>query len=703
MNGDGGRYPPAVRLDLVERRHGLRIADPYRWLEQISDPRAIAWARAQEALFNKVADRWPSRHQWRAELRRLTEANSISPPLIRGGRVFFACLESGADHPVLLVAENGATKVLVDPLAWDPGGRVVLEAWQPSLEGDLVAFQLSANGTEDCLLRVIDVRTGQVVDGPIDRVRRSPVAWLPGGQQFYYVRRLPPKPQPGEELYHRRVWLHRIGADPGHDVNIFGDGRDKTQFYTVSVTYDGRWITVGTIRGTDPAVELWLADLSASRPEQPGWRQVRQHAPARTRLYMTPGCGPDDPLWLRTDRCAPRGRIVMASPARPDESHWRELIGQRPGAVLTGLALLGGPALKRRLGLVSWTRHAVSELTVHDLADGTECGRVALPGMGTIGPVLVQPAGGHVAWFDYTDHATAMMVFRYDASTGELTRWPDDEVSISASEVAVRRVTTQSKDGTAISGFVISATGQPDRPRPAILTGYGGFGVSLAPSYSPMALAWARSGGVFAIACVRGGGEEGRDWHMAGRGPHKQNTFDDFDAFGDYLVQDGWTSRDKLGIIGESNGGLLVGAALTQHPEKYAAAVCQSPLLDMARYERSGLGPSWAGEYGSADDPDQLRTLLSYSPYHHVVPGVAYPPTLFVVADGDTRVDPLHARKMCAALQHASCAQGPVILEVERGVGHGRRAVSSQVAREGDCLAFLGNHLGLTPVAISRA
>jgi prolyl oligopeptidase len=690
-------YPPAARLDLVERRHGVAIADPYRWLENASDPRTVAWMRAQDELFGAVAAGWPGRERWRAEVTRLRETGWLSPPLVRGGRTFFACHEAGSEHPVVRVTENGATRVLVDPLAWDPDGKVVLEAWQPSVEGDLLAFQLSANGTEDCLLRVLDVRTGQVVDGPVDRVRRSPVAWLPGGQRFYYVRRLPPELNPGEERYHRRVFLHRVGSDPGHDVNVFGDGRDKTQFYTVSVTQDGRWVTISATRGTAPAVESWLADLSAGRPEQPGWRKVHQHAPARTRLHVAPGCGPDDPVWLRTDRHAPRGRVMVASPAHLGEDDWRDLIGERPSAVLTGLAVLGGPAIGRRLGLVSWTRHAVSELTVHDLVDGKECARVPLPGTGSVGSLVVQPADGHVAWFHYTDHFTPMTVLRYDASTGTLTRWPDEGDRVSPPDVTVRRMTARSKDGTPVRGFVISGSGDPDRPRPAIVTGYGGFGVSNSPSYSPMALAWVRAGGVFAVACPRGGGEEGREWHLTGRGPHKQNTFDDFDAFASHLVHAGWTSHSRLGILGGSNGGLLVGAALTQHPEKYAAAVCVSPLLDMARYELTGLGPSWVPEYGTAEDPGQLRTLLSYSPYHRVAAGTDYPAVLFLVAGGDTRVDPLHARKMCAALQHASRGPGPVLLGVEQGVGHGARAVSRQVAQDGDCLAFFGAHLGLEP------
>jgi prolyl oligopeptidase len=254
-----------------------------------------------------------------------------------------------------------------------------------------------------------------------------------------------------------------------------------------------------------------------------------------------------------------------------------------------------------------------------------------------------------------------------------------------------------SRDGTLVRLFVLSPRGVPDRLRPTLLTGYGGFGVSMSPGYTTQALAWVRAGGVYAVACVRGGGEGGEDWHRAGMGVHKQNVFDDFDAAADLLIAEGWTAPDRLGVVGESNGGLLAGAALTQHPGKYAAVVCLAPLLDMIGSERLGMGPSWRAEYGSVRDPDEFRALLAYSPYHNVRPGVRYPPVLFAVADGDTRVDPCHSRKMCALLQRVSAGPGPVLFRLERDVGHGARAVSRTNGLVADVLAFLARHLGLGP------
>lgn len=685
-------YPSAERLDLVEELHGEPVADPYRWLEDPADPRTSAWVQAQAKLFDAARAAWPHRDRWQAELSTLSSVDVVMPPKARGDRVFLRRHAAGRDHPVLYVREDGAERVLVDPHRLDPEGRTVLETWEPSWEGGLVACQFSANGTEDSLLSVLDVASGKTVDGPIDRVRRSSIAWLPEGRAFYYVRRLP-----GEERYHRRVYLHRLGTDPSTDTEVFGDGRDKTQFYTVTATPDGRRLAVSAASGTARRTDVYVAELTADSWDSPAFVPVQEGVEARSRLHFVPGSAAGT-VWLRTDRDAPRGRIVAGTVAEVAAQSWHELVGEEPDAVLEHVALLASPELGQPVALVAWTRHAVAEITLHALGDGRELGKVPLPGLGTITEFAVPPGAAHEAWFNYTDHVTPPRLLHYDARTDRVEPWEPDPARDSDTRGLISRLETfTSRDGTTVRMFVVSPAGRPDRPRPALLTGYGGFGASMSPVYLPEALAWARAGGVYAAACLRGGGEEGEAWHRAGRGAHKQNVFDDFDAAADHLVRAGWTEPGLLGVKGSSNGGLLMGASLTQHPEKYAAVVCTDALLDMVRFEQSGLGPSWVPEYGSAADPEQFRTLLSYSPYHHVVPGHAYPPVLFTVAEGDTRVDPRHTRKMCAAVQHATAGPGPVLLRVERGVGHGARAVSSAVGLQADCLAFLAEHLGPTP------
>jgi prolyl oligopeptidase len=346
--------------------------------------------------------------------------------------------------------------------------------------------------------------------------------------------------------------------------------------------------------------------------------------------------------------------------------------------------------------LCVWTRHAVSELTTHALGTGERTGSVPLPGLGSVAGIAERPEGGYEAWFGYTDHVVPASVYRYDASTGETTLWSEAPGRVEVPEVHARQVEYPSADGTTVRMLVLAPTKEPDRPRPAILYGYGGFSIPMTPGYSAGVLAWVEAGGVYAIAQLRGGSEEGEQWHRDGMREKKQNTFDDFHAAAERLVADGWTANDRLAVNGGSNGGLLVGAAVTQRPELFAAAVCSAPLLDMVRYEQFGLGATWSDEYGSADVPEELDWLLGYSPYHHVRQGVDYPAVLFTVFDGDTRVDPMHARKMCAALQHATSGTRPVLLRRERDVGHGARALSRSVALTADTLAFAARWTGLT-------
>ena len=736
------RYPHAPRLDVADQIFGHVVRDPYRWLEDADLAETRAWQAAQDALFAGYAPSLPGREALAARIAELVRSGSVSPPAWRGDRQFFVRRTPDQDHAVLLTAGPGspedaaapAERVLIDPMGIDASGITTLDAWQPDKEGQLLAYQLSEGGDEESVLRVMDVATGQDVDGPIDRCRYSVVAWLPGtsrsrgpvGKAFYYVRRLPPEAVPeGEEQYHRRVYLHRVGTPASEDVMIFGEGRDKTSYYGAQVSRDGHWLMISAAVGTAPRNDLWLADLTASDEAAPELRVVQEGLDARTGLRA----GRDGRLYVHTDLDAPRGRLAVADPAYPGPAGWRDLIGERADAVLGGYAILDGAELPRPLLLAGWTRHAISEITVHDLATGEQTGTVPLPGLGSIGGISERPEGGHEAWFSYTDNTTPVIIEHYDGRSGQVRQWARAPGSVDVPPARAEQVTYESKDGTAVRMLIISG-GDPDGTgpagagaaaggaeagtdgvgaaeagpaearvaRPAILYGYGGFGVSLTPAYTASILAWVEAGGVYAIASLRGGGEEGEAWHRAGMRENKQHVFDDFYAAAEKLITDGWTTPRQLAISGGSNGGLLVGAAITQRPDLYAAAVCSAPLLDMVRYERFGLGETWNDEYGTAADPEQLDWLLSYSPYHHVREGTSYPAALFTVFDSDTRVDPMHARKMCAALQHAASARWPdrpVVLRREAEVGHGARGVSRSLALSADTLAFLAFHTGL--------
>jgi prolyl oligopeptidase len=698
-------YPPADRLDLVDDLHGRRVPDPYRWLEAVDDPRTIAWSEAEDALFAEQSRQWPGRPALTARMRELLAAGVVGVPVWRGDRRFFVRREGDQEHGVLVTVDgDGAERVLIDPIAIDPTGLTTLDAWQPSVEGHLLAYQLSEGGTEESVLRVLDVATGEQVEGPIDRARYSPVAWVPGAEAYYYVRRLDPTGLPeAERQYHRRVWLHRVGSDPATDAEIFGAGLDIRSYFGVSVSRDGRWLTVSAATGTAPRNDVWIAPLEGADPAAPPLAELAVGLDAHVSTWV----GRDGRLYVATDLDAPRGRLAVTSPSDPGPAMWRDLLPQDPEAVLEDYTVLDGPELgDRPLLLASWTRHAVSEISVHELATGdrlpSAAGAVPLPGLGSVGGLISRPEGGHEMWFSYTDHTTLPHVYRFDGRDGSVALFSSPPgVVADVPAVSARQVAYPSRDGTTVRMFVltradlVAVDGSPTQPRPAVLYGYGGFGVPLTPGYSASILAWVEAGGVYAIANLRGGAEEGEAWHRDGMLGNKQNVFDDFHAAAETLVAQGWTTSGQLAISGGSNGGLLVGAALTQRPELYAAVTCSAPLLDMVRYEKFGLGATWNVEYGSADDPEQLDWLLSYSPYHHVVEGVEYPAVLFTVFDGDTRVDPLHARKMCAALQHATSSGRPVLIRREKDVGHGARALSRSVDLSADTIAFTASRTGL--------
>ncbi len=689
-------YPPAARQDIVEDLHGHQVADPYRWLEDPADPATRAWSAAQDELFAAQRAEWPGADAVRRRLAELLGSGVVGAPGWRGDRQFFMRRSAAQEHAVLLTIDPGGDeRTLLDPMAMDASGLTTLDAWQPSKDGRFLAYQVSEGGTEESVLRVIDVETGELVDGPIDRARYSPVAWMPGAKAYYYVRRLGAGAVPtGEEQYHRRVYLHQVGSDPDTDVEIFGAGLDKTNYYGVSVSRDGRWMVVTANTGTAPRNDVWLADLTASPLEGPHLVIVQTGVDASTGIEV----GRDGRLYVFTDLDAPRGRLCVATPEAPTSEHWVDLIPEDPEAVLDGYAILDGPELgDGAVMLCAWTRHAVSELTVHDLVTGELRGEVPLPGLGWIAGVSERPEGGHEAWFGYTDHTTPSSVYHYDARINTTTLWATAPGVVEVPAVTTEQVVYHSKDGTEVRMFVISRAGEgPEQvgPRPTTLYGYGGFGISLTPAYSAGILAWVEAGGVYAVANLRGGGEEGEGWHRDGMLSNKQNVFDDLHAGAQHLIDGGWTTPAQLSISGGSNGGLLVGAGMTQRPDLYAAVVCSAPLLDMVRYERFGLGETWNSEYGAAADPEEFAALVAYSPYHAVREGIAYPALLLTIFDGDTRVDTLHARKFAAALQYASAGEAPILVRCEKDVGHGARALSRAIEVSVDSLAFAAAHTG---------
>jgi prolyl oligopeptidase len=702
-------YPRAERLDVVDHLHGRDVADPYRWLEDPDDPRTRAWSAAQDELARAHLDALPGRDALAATLHDLIAAGSVGVPVWRAGRRFAMRREPGQEHAVLYVtdddsASDGPGRVLLDPTALDPTGLTTLDAWNPDLEGRRLAYQLSQGGDEQSVLHVLDVATGEDIEPPIDRCRYSSVSWLPGGKELFYVRMVAPDEAPeGEQAFHRRIWRHRIGTSPDTDELVDGPGLYADHnYYGVGVSRDGRWLLVTGNVGTARRDSVWIAEIGAGTPAlTPVLTQADD-------VQCDPWVGRDGRLYLLTTDGAPRFRLAVTDPTTPRREHWRELVAEDPGAVLDDVCWLqptGTDDPAQGLLVVARSRHAVAELSLHGL-DGTPRGSVPLPGLGSLRGLTSAdrdtPEENGRVWIGWTDLVTPPQVRRFDLDPD--TRASGETVLETAAPgaVAVPPVRTEqreftSADGTTVRMFVVGPEGATGA-RPALLTGYGGFGIHPDPAYSSTALAWVGSGGVYALVSLRGGGEEGDDWHRAGHRGRKQNVFDDFHAAAQALIGAGTTTPDRLAILGGSNGGLLVGAALTQRPDLYRSAVCSAPLLDMVRYEQFSLGRTWNDEYGTADDAEELGWLLSYSPSHHVHDGTAYPAVLFTVFDADSRVDPLHARKMCAALQHATARDPlhrPVLLRRETDVGHGARSVARSVSLAVDQLSFLAAHTGL--------
>jgi len=681
-------YPPAPRDDVVDDIHGRPVADPYRWLEDPSSAATEAWSAAQDELVRSSLDPLPGRDRLRARLTELASAGLVTAPTHRGALAFYRRQGPDQEHPVVVVREpGGGERVLIDPSALSDDDSVTLDGFAPSPDGRRLAYLLSDSGDEEAALWVLDVATGDVLDGPVDRTRYSSLAWSADSEELFYVRRLAPDLVPaGEEQFHRRVYRHRVGADPSEDGMVFGEGRDKTEYYSLDVSPDGRWLVLGASKGTAPRNDVYIRDLSVGGEAE--WEVVQEGVDA----WTAGAVHHDGRLYLLTNAGAPRNRLAVADPRHP--TVWRDLVPESD-AVLDDFAVTDDAVV------VATSSHAVARVAVHDRLTGGLRSDVPLPGLGSVTAVRSRPEGGHEAWLGYDDFLTPPSVHRLDTRTAALGEWAQAPGRVEVRGVTAGQVVFASSDGTEVRMFVLrpAETSGPPGPRPTILYGYGGFDVALTPQYSAGILAWVERGGVYAVANLRGGGEEGEAWHRDGMREHKQHVFDDVAAAARWLIDSGTTTPAQLAVSGGSNGGLLVGAAVVQHPRLFGAAVCSAPLLDMVRYERFGLGVTWNDEYGTVDDPEEAGWLLSYSPYHHVIDGARYPAVLFTVFDSDTRVDPLHARKMCAALQHATAAtfdEAPVLLRREQKVGHSSRSRKRTVELSVDTASFLAWRLGLS-------
>ncbi len=678
-------YPPAPTADQVDDYHGTAIADPYRPLEDADAPSSRAWIAAQNALTAGVLGEAPSRAAIRQRLGELWNVPRAGAPWRRGERWFQLRNTGLQDQDVLWTADGPEAegRVLLDPNTLNDQGTTALRTLAASETGELVACAMSDAGSDWQTWEVRKVETGETLPDRIPWGKATAAAWTADDAGFFYGRFPEPPPDAPLAAPNRDMELryHRLGTDATDDLLVFSSPGNPEWFFDPAVADDGRLLVLTVARGTDPENRIYVADL-ANGVDAAIVRPLLDAADARCHHIDTV----DGTMYLLTDRDAPLGRVIALDVDDPD--HAREIIGAGADA-LEDVRLVGN-----RLAAV-YLHDAHHRLAMFEL-DGTPVAEVRLPAIGTIGEMTGRRSDDelYLAFMTFTAPPAVLAVSMADGTVREVGRpslaWdPDDFVT--------EQVFVTSADGTQVPLFLTHRRDvAPDGEVPTLLYAYGGFQIAIGPTYKAAWLAWMERGGLLAVAALRGGSEYGKAWHDAGRLDNKQNVFDDFAACLRWLAASGWTRRERIGISGGSNGGLLVGATLTQHPELFGAAVPEVGVMDMLRFHKFTIGWAWTSDYGCAEDPEQFGTLLAYSPLHNVRPGTSYPPTLVTTGDHDDRVVPGHSFKFAAALQAAQSGDAPIIIRIDTDAGHGAgKPVHKLIDERADVLAFLELALGL--------
>ena len=676
-------YPPTRRDDVADVLHGLRLADPYRWLEDEKAPEVQTWMEVQDQHTRAELAKLSGRDAFEKRLSELFYFDAISAPMNQKGRYFYTRKHANKEKTVVYwrAGETGAETVLFDPNEWSKDGTKGLGGWWPSHDGRYIAYNVKENNADEAVMHVFDLTTGKDLPEVIAGTKYGSPSWTPDGKGFYYT--WVPEVGNGVTIADRpgfaELRFHRLGTAPAQDTLIHpATGNPKT-FLHGAVSRDGHWLMVAIQHGWNSS-DVYYKD---ARKPAAAWTPLAVGIEATFDVVVW-----KDRFYITTNDGAPRYRVFKVDPRTPDLANnrkaWQELIPQSD-ATLERATVIGGHLV------LTYLRNAASEIELRTL-DGKPVRKLALPGIGTsIG--LEGDPDEDTAYFAFTSFTDPQVIFKTSVASGKTQEWARIKLPIDTSKMVTEQVFYPSKDGTKISMFIIRhKDAQRTGKNPTILYGYGGFNVNLTPAFAATRAFWIEQGGVYAIPNLRGGGEYGEDWHRAGMLLKKQNVFDDFLAAADKLIADGWTAPQHLAIQGGSNGGLLVSAAMTQAPEKFKAVICAVPLIDMIRYHLFGSGKTWIPEYGSAEDPEEFKVIAAYSPYRKAVENgqVHYPALLMDSADHDDRVDPMHARKFVAAVRHAQAGAAPVLLRIERNAGHGGAdLVKQQVDRAADQFAFL--------------
>ena len=684
-------YPAAPRDATVDTYFGTKVPVPYQWMENLNSPALQRWVGEENALTSSYLEKIPVRPWLEERLRQLWNyAKESTPEQVEGGRIFFSRNSGLQNQSVVYVADPGkaAPRALLDPNTLSPDGSVALLGYEASPRGLMLAYELSQGGSDWVTIHVRDVATGKDLPDVIRWVKFSGVSWTEDGKGFFYSRY--PEAPAGKAISQRvidqKLYYHRLGSPQSADTLIYARPDLPEWVIDGAVSHDGRYVFIYLRNGTASENELFYADLGNPKSPEIGGA-IKPLFTKNDAMYQVVG-HEGTTLFLWTSLAAPKGKIVAASLANPDPAGWRVLVPEGEG-VIRGATMADGRIL------LNVQIAATSRLALYG-TDGKPAGVVALPGLGSVAGLSARRDSSTI-YYGFTSFLVPASVLRYDVASGKSEPFFKPDVALDASPYEETQVFYPSKDGTRIPMFIVARKGvKLDGNNPTLLYAYGGFDITITPAFAPWLPAWLELGGVYAVANLRGGGEFGEAWHRAGMLGHKQNVFDDFAWAAKYLIAEKYTSPKRLGIMGYSNGGLLVGASITQNPQLFGAAYAGAGVMDMLRYQKFSGGALWAPEYGTSSDEKAFRWLVAYSPLANVKQGTCYPPTIITTADHDDRVVPSHSYQFAAELQHAQGCVNPILIRVETKTSHGYMPTDKRIAQTADIDAFMAYNLGIT-------
>jgi prolyl oligopeptidase len=671
-------YPVARKSDQVDDYHGTKVADPYRWLEDLDSAETAKWVAAENKLTFDFLNSIPQRAAIKERLTRLWNYEKFGVPIKEGSRYFYTRNSGLQNQSVLYTVTSleAEPRMILDPNTLSADGTVAVSGVQASPDGKLLAYSLSASGSDWQEWKVRDVQTTKDLSDQLKWVKFSSVSWIRDGKGFFYSRYDEPKADALKGAnYFQKVYFHKLGTPQAEDVLVYERPDKQDWLFNGSVTEDGNYLMIAVYQGTDVKNRVYYKDLKVK--DAPVVKLLDDFDAAYTFIGNE-----GTRFWFQTDQQASRGKLIEIDVTKPARANWKVIVPESKET-------LQGATFVNHKFVLNYLKDAYTQVKVYDTA-GKFVNEIALPGIGTADG-FGGKANDKETFYAFTGFTTPTTIYRYDFATGKSTVFRQPKVEFNPNEYETKQVFYTSKDGTKVPMFITHKKGlKLDGSNPTYLYGYGGFNISLTPAFSVGNLVWMEMGGVYAQPNLRGGGEYGEDWHQGGMKLKKQNVFDDFIAAAEWLIANKYTSTPKLAIGGGSNGGLLVGAAMTQRPDLFGAALPAVGVMDMLRFQKFTIGWAWVSDYGSAENAEDFKALYAYSPLHNIKPGTSYPPTMVITADHDDRVWPGHSFKFAAALQAAQAGDAPVLIRIETKAGHGAGKPTSKIIEEiADRWAFL--------------